>query len=197
MTHHSLPLDYAILEEVNGKKFADALRKLEITEVLNLDEFLETERFYPSIGSLFLFGGGGSYDLEDPDLGELYVANGTLASLPGFDLERASKNYYEGVFNKRYIKGYKFESFSEALRKSGKVIVDDVEHTVLNFDEADRRIKAGEFVNSALNPTLQRYAGRKPTLAVITLIDPVGNRFLVRARYDPATGRIFSPSNEI
>lgn len=177
-------IDFDLLREVAGEPFSDGLKHLGVTHILDVNDFIEKNRFYPSIGSIFIFGRGGSYDFDDPIYGNIYISNGTLGSLDDFDLNGLSHAYYRAAFGRNYPSYYSYQEILEAVRY-GPGIIDKngIEYDTLPIDQAERLLKSGELAVLELDPGLQKYAGKYPR-AIVTLINPEGRRYLVWAKYD-------------
>lgn len=177
-------IDFNPLRETAGEPFSDRLEYLGVIHILDVNDFIEKNRFYPSIESIFIFGRGGSYDFDDPIYGNIYISNGTLASLNDFDLDGLSHAYYRAVFERDYPSYNSYERFLRVVRY-GPGITDKngIEYETLPFRQAEGLLKSGEISVSQLEPHLQKYAGSYPK-AIVTLIDPEGKRYLVWAKYD-------------
>ncbi len=56
-----------------------------------------TQKHEPDLGSFFMYGEGGSYDFKDPLYGEVYITNGTLATVDNIDMGGYSQKYYDYI----------------------------------------------------------------------------------------------------
>lgn len=100
MQSFKAPLNYFRLEKILGRAGQSliwALYQLKVTSVLNVKAFTWEQGYEPDVGSIFLYGQGGSYDFDDPKLGEIYIHNGTIMNIEAVDsslLSYASENYF-------------------------------------------------------------------------------------------------------
>ncbi len=108
-------LDYRILSKINPD-MSKLCHALEIDAVLNVNHFVQCEGRHPSIGSIFMYGSGGSYDFDFHDL-RINIYNGTLSNVssatgeycPHFDLWTISECYYQQKYGATLINFVTFE----------------------------------------------------------------------------------------
>ena len=96
-----VPIDYKLVKDLFGLKFYNRLKHLGAENIIDPNAFVAQRGFYPDIGSIFLYGGGGSYEFRDKKLGNVSIVNGTIAlnSTTPMNWSENGRIYYENYFD--------------------------------------------------------------------------------------------------
>jgi hypothetical protein len=122
---------------------------------LDINKFVLNRKYYPDIGSIWLFGQGGSYDFYDNQLGTIVIHNGTPLNAGNIDIPFGSE-YYQAHSDVPMITS---QSFNETLKKyntPGSIIEG---RKVISFEDAGRMLQNQQIKNYYLEPNLQTWNG--------------------------------------
>lgn len=103
-------LDYEVLRNVYGNKFADTLKSLGIDSILDINLFVEENKRFPCISSIFLLGKGTVYDKHEQMhvfsvktgntiFEPISTLNGTLHGIRIFNRIPFGREYFYAKYN--------------------------------------------------------------------------------------------------
>lgn len=90
-----IEIDFNIATSIWPEETIQLLKYLQVAYILDFEMFKTKMGYEPSVGSLFVFGLGGSYDFDDTTYGTIDVRNGMLQTVGNFPLEDYSYMYYD------------------------------------------------------------------------------------------------------
>jgi hypothetical protein len=67
MDDFAVPIDFVLLEKIYPH-VVEAFKTVGVKKFIDVNAFFKKKEYYPSISSIWIYGGGGSYDFEEPDL---------------------------------------------------------------------------------------------------------------------------------
>jgi hypothetical protein len=193
MNNFGVPINFNLFETIYGKQLFDIFKYLNITNFLDVNKFIENQKFYPEIGSIWLYGQGGSYHFHDDQLGTVVINNGTLWQVDNINIPFGNE-YYQAYFNVPMITSRKYDENIQQFNTPGSVIEG---RKVISFENADRMLENQQIKNYYLEPRLQTWSGDKWGLSrnnsIITLVDNNDNFYLIRAMFNHQTQQAFPP----
>lgn len=127
-----------MVQRVYGENLANIFHYLGVTHFLDINIFIKTKH-YPSVSSIWLFGKGGSYDFNDPNLGDVNIYNGTIASIEGIEVP-FGEEYYRESLKQLLITKNKYETVLGYFDTPGTIIE---RRKVVSFEDAEKMIQNG------------------------------------------------------
>jgi len=101
MNNYNVPIDWSLLADEKFQEYVEVLKYMGVEEVLDVKSFTEGMGYEPDIGSIFIYGLGGSYDFRDSEYGKVVICNGTLGQVGGYYFKGLGETYSIRAFKKQ------------------------------------------------------------------------------------------------